>query len=392
VTRTGFALAVVLLLPRLALAQPLFSPSQDPLAGSRVFGAKGCVKCHAVNGVGGKVGPDLGRIARPRSLYDLAAALWNHVPRMAERMRELGIPRPDLDARETGDLIAFLFTLDYFDPRGDPEVGRRLFAEKRCIVCHQVGGAGGVIGPSLDFLRQYGSPIYLATAMWNHGPQMADVMKAKGIPRLAFKDTDLRDLIAYIDTASPVLPQGPLYVLPGRAAQGRVLFVYRRCVECHSVGGQGGTLGPDLAERGLHRSLSQFATAMWNKAPKMMEAMKAGAVSVPQLKPEDMADIVAYLYAVRYFAGAGDPRKGVLVAADQGCLGCHGLGGERGKTAPDLGQAKGLDSPAAVLSALWNHSFIKELGTRDGKAPWSEIRPDEMAHLAAFLQSLWRPQ
>src|SRR3990170_3455443 len=119
-----------------AFAQTLFSPTQDPLAGSRVFGARGCVKCHAVNGVGGKIGPDLGKLQRPRSFYDLAAALWNHAPRMADRMRSLGIQRPTLDAREAGDLVAFLFTLDYFDPRGDVDAGRPLFGEKRCIACH----------------------------------------------------------------------------------------------------------------------------------------------------------------------------------------------------------------------------------------------------------------
>ena len=115
-------------------AQPLFSPAQDPLAGSRVFGTKGCSKCHAVNGVGGTVGPDLGRIARPRSFFDLATAMWNHLPRMTERMRELGIARPTLDAREAGDLIAFLYTLNYFDPPGSPEAGRHLFTAKRCVV------------------------------------------------------------------------------------------------------------------------------------------------------------------------------------------------------------------------------------------------------------------
>jgi len=35
-----------------ASAQSLVSPTPDPLAGSRVFGTKGCGKCHAVNGVG----------------------------------------------------------------------------------------------------------------------------------------------------------------------------------------------------------------------------------------------------------------------------------------------------------------------------------------------------
>jgi mono/diheme cytochrome c family protein len=365
-------------------AQPLFAPTQDPLAGSRVFGAKGCVKCHAVNGVGGKVGPDLGRITRPHSFYDLAAELWNHAPRMSQRMAALGITRPQLDARETGDLVAFLFTLDYFDPPGNAEAGRRLFTERRCVVCHQVGGTGGVVGPSLDGLRQYGSPIYLATAMWNHGPQMAQVMREKGIKRPHFSANDLRDLIAFINRASVVQPQGPLYVLPGNASRGRVLFAQKRCIECHAVGGQGGHVGPDLLERGLHRSLSQFVVAMWNKAPAMTEAMRSRSIPLPQLRPEEMADIVAYLYAVGYLAPGGDPKRGAAVAAAKGCLSCHGLYDERGKPASDLTKAREMDSPAAVLAALWNHSFLKDRQ----RAPWAEIKASEMADLVAYLQSL----
>src|SRR5919108_4861157 len=94
-------LAVLLGVTSVAVGQSPFGPGgQEPVAGSRVFGAKGCVKCHAVNGLGGKVGPDLARVAQPRSFYDLAASLWNHAPRMADRMRELGIARPRLDAHE----------------------------------------------------------------------------------------------------------------------------------------------------------------------------------------------------------------------------------------------------------------------------------------------------
>src|SRR3989338_1428939 len=159
----GVAASVLLLWgSQAALAPSLFRPTHGPLAGSRVFGTKGCVKCHAVNGVGGKVGPDLGRVPRPRSFYELGAAMWNHLPKMAERMRELGIARPQLNPRETGDLIGFLYTLDYFDPPGNVEAGRRHFTEKKCVVCHQAGGTGGVVGPNLNFLQQFGSPILIA--------------------------------------------------------------------------------------------------------------------------------------------------------------------------------------------------------------------------------------
>ena len=368
-------------------AQPLFSSAQDPLAGSRVFGAKGCVTCHAINGRGGTVGPDLARIARPRTFFDLAAGLWNHAPRMAERMRQLDVARPSLSPGETGDLVAFLFSVDYFDPPGRPETGRRLFKEKRCIVCHQVGGSGGVIGPNLDALKPSASPISLAAAMWNHGPQMAEVMRARGITRPTFQGRDLLDLLAYVGAgAAPSAPPGPLYVLPGRAEAGRAVFTDKRCVECHSVRGQGGHVGPDLAERTRQMSLNDFATAMWNKAPAMMAAMKTRAISVPTMKPEEMADLLAYLYSVRYFAAAGDPRQGVQIATAKGCFGCHSLGPERGKSASDLLRAPGLDSPPAVLAALWNHSFVTP-GTRTA---WPQITGEEMAHLTAYLRSLRR--
>jgi len=380
----------ILLGPNPTLAQPVFGPTQNPLGGSRVFGVKGCSKCHAVNGVGGKIGPDLGRIPRPRSFYDLAAAMWNHLPRMAERMGQLGIPRPQLSPQETGDLIAFLFTLDYFDPPGNIQRGRRLFVEKRCVVCHQVAGTGGVVGPNLDALKQYGSPIFVAAAMWNHGPAMAEAMQARRIERPTFRESELIDLIGYIKSASPASAEGPLFVLPGQADEGRRLFVEKRCIECHSVAGQGARVGPDLVERGVGRSLTQLAAAMWNKAPTMMEAARARGIALPQLRAEEMANIVAFLYSVRYFAEPGDPRRGRELARNKGCLGCHSLEGKGGQIAPDLARTKGLDSPPTVISTLWNHGGVMAHEAQRRRIPWPRLRPEEMADLVAFLQGLGR--
>ena len=391
--RLAVAVAGLLLMGSLdaAWAQPVFSPSQDPLAGARVFGAKGCVKCHSINGVGGKVGPDLAQRIKPRSFYDVATAMWNHLPRMADRMKQLGITRPQLTAQEAGDLVGFLYTLNYFDQPGNVAAGRQLFSEKKCIVCHQVGGTGGVVGPNLDSLKQFASPIYVASAMWNHGPAMAEAMKAKGVERPTFTAQELRDLVAFLAPATGGAPEGPLFVLPGRPALGRDLFVEKKCIQCHSVGGVGGKVGPDLVGLGVRRSPVEFAATIWNKAPAMMAAMATRGITVPQLRPEDMADLVAYLYSVRYFASGGSVPKGWVVASNKGCLQCHGVSGERGKPASDLTKAKGLDSSAAVLAALWNHTVVtaKVAGQ---KLEWPMLKADEMADLVTLLESISQPQ
>jgi mono/diheme cytochrome c family protein len=307
---------------------------------------------------------------------------------MARAMKQAGVPRPRLSARESGDISAYLFTLDYFDPPGNAEHGRRLFVDKHCVACHRIGDQGGTTGPRLDRLKPYGSPIALASAMWNHGPAMMAAMAAKGIPRPTFEGREMLDVITYINRASPALPSGPLYVLPGRIAEGGKAFADHHCVDCHAPSAARSPAAIDLAERGAHKSLVDFAATMWNKAPAMTEAMKTRGVPVPTLSPQSMADIVAYLYSVRYFADAGDPRNGVIVAQQKGCFNCHGLYGERGKPASDLAAARGLGTPAGTLAALWNHSFISAAGTKNRAVSVPAMTAREMADLVAYLRSL----
>lgn len=372
-----------------APGQPVFSAGQDPAAGARLFNDKGCVRCHSINGKGGTVGPDLTRVTRPRTFYDLAAGMWNHAPTMAARMRELGIPRPSLTPRESADLAGYLFTVSYFDKPGNADAGRTLFTSKQCVTCHQVGGRGGSVGPRLDTFKVYGSPIALAAAMWNHGPAMAAEMEKRGVARPTFTGSELVDLIAYINRTSATPLTGPLYVLPGRPSEGMRLLIDKRCLECHSASGKGE--GPmNLADREAHKSVTEFAAAMWNKLPRMTAEMKTRSVAFRPLKPEEMADIVAFLYTARYFAQAGDPRNGVILATYKGCLGCHGLYSEPGKPASDLTRSEAIATPPGALAALWNHSFVADPRPPDKQAPWPSFTGPEMADLMTYLRSLKR--
>jgi cytochrome c2 len=383
------AFGALLCLSRPSHSQSVGASVQNPLAGARVFGSKGCSNCHSVNGIGGKIGPDLGRIRANRSLNDLAAALWNHLPTMAARMKQRRQPFPYLNAAEAGDLVAFLFTQNYFDAPGNIDTGKKLFSSKRCIQCHQIGGAGGVLGPSLDAVGQSGSPMNVAAAMWNHGPEMTEIMRAERIERPNISASELRDLVAYLKAAAPKSVGTPVGILPGNANDGRALFEKKQCIKCHSIQGKGGNVGPNLGSRGLHRNFNDFAAALWNKAPKMLAAMKIRNITVPALTPGEMADIVAYLRSFQYFGEPGNADRGRQLFWEKQCLSCHTLNGRGGKgAAPDLAQTKGLDSPAALIAALWSHGDLMA----ESSQSWPPLKADEVAHLMAFFEKSTRSE
>jgi len=381
---TKLLVSVALASPAAAFTQAVPAPTQNALAGSRVFGSKGCVECHAVNGLGGQIGPDLARVPEAQSFYDLAADLWNHLPQMSTTMAQLDVEPPRLDAEEVADLIAFLYTLDYFDAPGDPETGRQLFIDKRCVICHQVGGMGGVIGPNLDHLDRYGAPIQVAAAMWSHGTEMTRELRAKGVTRPRFSGAELRDLIAFLRSSQMGPQDGGLHVLPGRSAVGAELFGDKGCADCHAVAGRGGTIGPDLSRRASHVSLLDFAAAMWNKQPAMTSAMRARGIQVPVVSADEMADLVAYLYSTNYLLESGSARRGRAMLEHKGCLGCHAVNGRGGQTGPDFADLDGSRSNAEVIGKLWNHLPIM---VEQPDADWQPMTSAEMADMAAFLRA-----
>jgi mono/diheme cytochrome c family protein len=366
-------------MPGQGLAQDEPSVAQRAAAGAQVFGAQGCAGCHAVDGIGGGVGPDLARVAEPPTLSGITAAMWNHLPRMAAEMRERGKPATPLAPWDAADLIAFLFAIRYYNPPGDARIGAALFTGKSCVRCHQVRGAGGVVGPPLDGAGGGAPPIEIAAALWNHAPAMQREMRARRIPRPALSGAELGHLRAYLgDSQTGGIGDAVMHVLPGREATGRKLFREKRCAVCHGPEGRGGPYGPDLA--GVRRSnLADFAAAMWNKAPRMAGAAERARVQLPRLEAGEMADLVAYLASLQYLDQEGSPVRGADRVAELGCRRCHTGGAGRTR---DLAHARGVDTQGGVLAALWNHVALPppQLETR-----WPRLRPRDAADLTAYF-------
>ncbi|MCL5777454.1 cytochrome c [Limibaculum sp. FT325] len=90
-------------------ARAMSIPVPDAERGRIIFVAKGCVVCHAVNGVGGKAGPALDA-SEPAGVFDpldFAARMWRGAPMMIElQALEFGY-QIDLTANDIADLAAF---------------------------------------------------------------------------------------------------------------------------------------------------------------------------------------------------------------------------------------------------------------------------------------------
>jgi cytochrome c len=98
-----------------ATAQPMMSsgmmmPSMDAANGRKLFAAKGCVVCHAVNGIGGEdaAALDASTMLGMTNPFDFVANMWRGAPAMIDMQREELGEQIEFSGQELADIIAFL--------------------------------------------------------------------------------------------------------------------------------------------------------------------------------------------------------------------------------------------------------------------------------------------
>ena len=378
------AIALSLLLARSAFASTTIG---DPARGQLLFVSKNCVECHAVRGAGGRIGPDLGRSAVKGSFYEIVAAMWNHTETMDEKMKELRLVRPQLDDAELSDLLAFLYFLNYFDEPGDAKSGKSLFAEKHCIECHAIGKEGGRSGPRLDAFPRGTPPLQLAQELWNHGPAMTRMMRARNLEVPTFQGNDIINLFAYVrGRGQRRAPR--TFKSAGDPVKGKQVFQSKACARCHAVFGSGGSIGPDLGRAELRGSVTQLAGRMWNHWPAMSDAMQSMGMSTPVFREEELADIFAYLFVSRYDAAVAAPSRGAAVYREKRCASCHGLHGEGG-IGPALSQITPGKSKEEIARLMWNHASLMSARMNERQIPWPRFSAEELATLIGYLSNEW---
>lgn len=360
----------------------------NPTAGQRIFVERGCVRCHSIWGNGGTLGPDFAVVGAGRSMQQLAGEFWNHTPRMITTQRRQGVQWPTLTESELADVISYIYYVKLFDPPGDPDMGEQWFREKRCVQCHSVGGEGGHVGPQLDKYAAYIAPIMLAEGMWNHGPQMQGKQTEKGIPIPTFLGREMADIQAYIRRASTLRNRNVVLLQPPNPANGERLFTSKGCVRCHGPMGRGTQYAPDLRTATLRLSVSEIAGVLWDHSFRMSAAMRARGFAFPHFQGSEMADVIAFLYYLRFNETGGDWRVGAQVFSRKGCTNCHSTQG-RPATGPDLSRADVVRTPLGLATAMWNHAPAMFDVAQSRQVEWPAFEGDEMRDLSAFLRHLY---
>ncbi len=95
----------------------LVVPTMNSHSGAEAFMNKGCIVCHAVNGVGGEIGPsfDAEEMPEPMNAFEFAARMWRGAPAMAQMQEDLLGEMIAMDGQELADIVAFVHDKDAQD-------------------------------------------------------------------------------------------------------------------------------------------------------------------------------------------------------------------------------------------------------------------------------------
>jgi putative heme-binding domain-containing protein len=124
----------------------------------------------------------------------------------------------------------------------DPIVGKKVFQDD-CSACHGLDGGGGR-GPSLHRPKlNHAADEKSLRAVLENGI-------APGMPAAWFlTEEEIADVASYVLTLGTV----PQEKVPGDPVRGATVYTHAHCDVCHTLGGQGNTVGPDLTDVGARR-------------------------------------------------------------------------------------------------------------------------------------------
>jgi mono/diheme cytochrome c family protein len=294
--------------------------------GRRLFLEKGCASCHVIEGLNPQkdFGPDLSALGGknaselefgtskiPRSLVSyIQAKLQDPVSvNAAARMPQYSWNPADLDAVTTALLamqgtpatsglqrLVVAHPENVFQPTG--EFGE-VYERYKCYACHKFNGYGGDLAPDLSYEGSRAGRQWLVSFL--KSPQTLRPTLVLRMPQFNMTEKEANTLADYIGMVlqkpgvNPAKAEAKQFT-PAMAALGKQLYeVKYQCQACHTIGGTGGYVGPNLNNAG--NWLTPAWVEAWLRNP---QALVADTIEPRRnFTEEEIRGLTAYLMTLK---------------------------------------------------------------------------------------------
>lgn len=403
-----------------ALPAPLKSSSDAQKAklvdlGSTRFREARCISCHPINGKGGYVATDLGKVASKVNFQ----WLYNYVKNPKTLLPGVQMPRYRLKENELTGVVAYMESefVDYDMQQASPhtpdpafyEKGLSLFKKYNCGGCHALQGISGSeeMGPDLTLIGSkkiyeidFGKttieqtlPSYLETKLLDprvfsptaRMPKFGLTdQEATAISVALLGNTDDKIPAEYVVRPKPksaFVPQGEFGKLVKDLA----------CQGCHVMNGTGRLVATDLsmeASQAQPQWMKGYFKIPYSLRPILTERMPNLFLSDAEINV--LVDYMEKVFVVDSLDKTikSDPALVVegrgLYYERYGCQSCHQVGGKGGYVGPPL------DKVASRLKAGWIYHWLEDPGAYKPESiePDNKLTDHEAEALTAFLMTL----
>jgi mono/diheme cytochrome c family protein len=384
------------------------------LGSTRVSEAR-CISCHPINGKGGYVATELGKVASKVNQQ----WLYNYLKNPKAFSPNVMMPRFGFKEQELRAVVAYIGSefVDYDIEQEPPhtpdpafyEKGLSLFKKYNCGGCHELSGISKPeeMGPELTFVGSK-KPYEIEFGKTTIEQTLPSYLKAKlmdprsfvstsKMPRFGFTEEEAQAItVALLGNTDEVIPDEYLVHREQKAQfvpQGEFGKIVNEmaCLGCHVMNGTGRLVATDLsleASQAQSKWIAEYFKLPYSLRPILTERM-------PNLFLSDATIKVIVDYMQKTFIADSLEREVKLDAATvargrglyaerYGCQSCHQIGGKGGYVGPPL------DKVGNRLRGGWIFQWLKnpQAFKPESIEPNNKLTDDEAAALTAYLLTL----
>jgi mono/diheme cytochrome c family protein len=387
--------------------------------GKTRFSESRCISCHAVEGKGGHLAPDLATIASK------ATAVWifNCINNVHILQPGVEMPQYGFTTKETAAITAYMES-EFVDRDSPPdtvavnqppanffELGVALYNQYNCGGCHDLSSDKVSLSRGPDLTAIGSKKIYQIDFGTSNIPHtLYDYIDAKlrsprtfgesaRMPEYRLNNADNQAittvLLSWQNEPLPrefihTVPRAPKYDPQGKV--GQIIEKYS-CLKCHTINQTGGTVAPDLSLVGSQ--LQQKWVESYFKVPYSLRPVMEERMPNLSIAEDEIATLTDYFFKVLIsdslsIANSWDNSAEAIVRGQglfrekYGCQSCHIVGGSGGYVGPPLDKAGDRLRPGWIYHWLLNPQKYKP----DTMEPRAGLSEAEAKDLTAYIMSL----